>query len=221
MIITQQNIQFPTLTFAMDRLLTAASARALKEPAPECRDHQITGGFNPANRLLADFVAAAKDPPPPTPKKSPTSNAEPRWEDHFKEMVAYKKKHGDCFVPLNSEDYPDLAQWVKRQRYQYMRRTRGETSSMSERRFSLLEGIGFIWQAQDASWGQRYHELAEFQKANGHCKVPTRYPPNKALGAWVKCQRTQYRKFQRKGQSNMTEERFRKLEELGFTWEGR
>ena len=34
-------------------------------------------------------------------------------------------------------------------------------------------------------WEQRFEELKAFKKQHGHCKVPTTYQPNPALGHWV------------------------------------
>ena len=44
------------------------------------------------------------------------------------------------------------------------------------------------------SWNERYAELVEFRRLNGHCQVPQRYPLNPALGKWVHNQRQALRK---------------------------
>ena len=37
----------------------------------------------------------------------------------------------------------------------------------------------------DTMWEKRYNELKLFLRQHGHCHVPQRYAPNKALGKWV------------------------------------
>lgn len=73
------------------------------------------------------------------------------------------------------------------------------------------------------------HHRCEFRKANGHCVVPR---SNGRLGAWVEKQRIEYKKYQQaKHESNnegsdiptsiLTEERVRRLNDIGFVWDVR
>ena len=68
-------------------------------------------------------------------------------------------------------------------------------------------------------WGKRFSEMVKFQKEHGHCLVPLSWEPNPALAHWVKRQRYQYRIKQDGKHSTMTPERFKALEDLGFTWD--
>ena len=67
-------------------------------------------------------------------------------------------------------------------------------------------------------WNQRLDELKAFRSPNGHCNVPYVYPPNRKLGHWVRNQRTQYSRRRAGKKHRLTDERMRKLEELGFSW---
>ena len=67
-------------------------------------------------------------------------------------------------------------------------------------------------------WELRYNELVVFINQNSHCNVPRSYPPNKALGKWVNCQRTQYARMISGKPSQLTSERVKKLEDVGFKW---
>ena len=60
----------------------------------------------------------------------------------------------------------------------------GEKSSMTEDRKRQLEKIGFAWAKRkgDYSWNEKFRELEDFKRANGHVDVPTKYEDNKALG---------------------------------------
>ena len=66
-----------------------------------------------------------------------------------------------------------------------------------------------------SDWEDRYSELEDFKRRNGHCNVSTKSGP---LGIWVGTQRTEKRLLQEGKPSSMTEERKNKLEGLGFQW---
>jgi len=68
-----------------------------------------------------------------------------------------------------------------------------------------------------AQWNHRCGELFEYKRIHGHCRVPKRYK-NEQLGNWVLKQRKQYRKFHLGKKSQITEERIKKLEAIGFVW---
>jgi len=63
------------------------------------------------------------------------------------------------------------------------------------------------------SWDERFKELVNFKKINGHTSVPQRFGP---LGTWVKYQRAQYR-FLKEGKiSHLTSDKCDTLESIGF-----
>ena len=112
-----------------------------------------------------------------------------------------------------------LAQWVKRQRYQYKLKQESKRSTMSDERVSALNEIGFIWDSHSAIWDERLSELIQYKQVNGHCNVPSRFTQNRQLAVWVKRQRRQY-KFHCEGKpSSMTRERIASLEAIGFEWD--
>jgi len=69
-------------------------------------------------------------------------------------------------------------------------------------------------------WLERFHELKEFKKKYGHCRVPQCFLFNKALGNWVHNQRRLYKKVKtgEKVKSILTEERVEMMNNLGFEW---
>lgn len=141
-----------------------------------------------------------------------------KWDLNYQRLVAYKQECGHCNVPLTSQA---LGRWVKRQRYQYKLFVQGNISStMTENRIQKLEEIDFAWSLHGAAWDERYQELLAYLNHNGHCNVPSHYAPNPTLATWVKCQRRQYKLFQRSDDttSTMTKDRLRKLNLLGFAW---
>ncbi|KAG7357344.1 helicase domain protein [Nitzschia inconspicua] len=144
-----------------------------------------------------------------------------QWLQRFQELVEYKGRFGSCHVPHNWEHNVPLAQWVKRQRYQYTLREDGKHSTLTDDRKRALDDIGFVWSSHTAVWLERLDELRLFKEEFGHCNVPKNFHANKALAVWIKSQRRQYKLFQRGKQGTMTEERVAKLNELGFVWDPR
>lgn len=104
---------------------------------------------------------------------------------------------------------------------------------MTPARLKKLEDIGFIWSTRNSKehwariadtslsdrWEKQYHSLLEYIKEhNGSTMVPKQYPPNQPLAYWVSRQRAQYR-MKREGQITMlTDERERRLADVGFVF---
>jgi hypothetical protein len=72
---------------------------------------------------------------------------------------------------------------------------------------------------QNSLWKQRVLELLEFHQENGHCCVPSRWPRNASLAQWVKRQRTNYKLKKGGVHSNLTNDREKVLQDLGFVWD--
>jgi hypothetical protein len=94
----------------------------------------------------------------------------------------------------------------------------GKSSTITDERIGLLEACGFVWDSHHEAFQIRLKELAEFKALHGHTAVPAKYTANIQLATWCKCQRRQYRLFQEGRPSNLSPERIRDLERLGFEW---
>ena len=70
-------------------------------------------------------------------QKGPTF-LELRWNTSFKQLVAFKQKHGHCNVPRKGE-YIQLSNWVTTLRQFY------KNHKLSQNRIDLLNSIGFEW----------------------------------------------------------------------------
>ena len=66
--------------------------------------------------------------------------------------------------------------------------------------------------SRNREWLRRLKELAAFKKEHGHCSVSTLDKRHAGLGEWVRTQRS------RRSLGQMSEERIRALDELGFPW---
>jgi Helicase associated domain len=154
---------------------------------------------------------------------------EGKWESRFQELVAFLVQHGHCCVPTRYEENPSLAQWVKRQRYQYRLLQLAKPSSMTSERQASLEQLGFIWDLHDAVWEERLNDdLFAFKQIHGHCKIPLKYPANPELAIWAKCQRRHFVEYcntvarGKEWKSNtMTMDRILKLAKMGFVFSNR
>jgi len=141
-----------------------------------------------------------------------------QWAERFNDLCTYREEKGNCLVPHTYKKNLALARWVKRQRYQYKLMMQGKSSTMTEERVKALEEIGFVWDSQGAAWGERLDELRDFRTIYMHCNVPSNYSENPQLATWVKCQRRQYKLHMEGKPSNMTAQRIRDLESVGFEW---
>jgi len=63
---------------------------------------------------------------------------EKSWKLRYRELVAYKKEHGDCMVPKCCKENEPLGRWVTRQRYLW------NAGKLSKDRMKLLDKIGFV-----------------------------------------------------------------------------
>lgn len=147
---------------------------------------------------------------------------ENQWMVRFRELKEYHAEHGHCLVPHFFAPNQALAQWVKRQRYQYkLKHMMGRHSTLSDARQTELEKLGFIWNFHNAAWYERLESLKEFKSQYGHTSVPGNCRTHKSLAIWVKCQRRQMKCLKRGLQSSLTEDRIEALEQLGFIWNPR
>lgn len=143
------------------------------------------------------------------------------WSEKFEDLCEFRRLYGHCHVPHTFTDNAPLAQWVKRQRYQFKLKLEGKRSTLSDERVRLLNQIGFIWNSHDVVWEERWYELLAFKQIHGHCIVPSNYDKNPQLAIWVKRQRRQFKFWQENKPTSMTPERIEKLDKLGFSWDCR
>eukprot|EP00536_Pseudo-nitzschia_multiseries_P016038 jgi/Psemu1/312710/fgenesh1_kg.1005_\ len=141
------------------------------------------------------------------------------WTEKFESLLEFREKHGHCLVPNCHPQNPALAQWIKRQRYQYKLKLEGKRSTITEERVQALEKAGFIWDSHKAVWSERLEELKAFKRKFNHCNVPSRYKPNHQLAIWVKRQRRQWKNKIDQLPNCMTDERQQVLEAIGFVWD--
>jgi hypothetical protein len=134
--------------------------------------------------------------------------------------MEFRREHGHLLVPHSYPPNQKLAQWTKRQRHQYKRKTMGHHSTLTDEREELLLDVGFIFDSHAAVWNARFETLKAFKLANGHCTIPTKFDDG-SITVWIKHQRRQYLLYKRGDKSTMTEERIGMLDSIGFDWNPR
>eukprot|EP00978_Attheya_sp_CCMP212_P010375 scaffold25122_cov51-Attheya_sp.AAC.1 len=136
------------------------------------------------------------------------------WDERFQELVDFKKINGHMNVP---QQCGPLGGWVIRQRSQYRFLDKGKPSQLNSDQRKKLESIGFEFKYLHAcsSWDQRFQEVVDFKKVNGHANVSTNSGP---LGTWISNQRRHYRLLKEGKDSPLTIDRLEKLESIGFTF---
>jgi superfamily II DNA or RNA helicase len=128
------------------------------------------------------------------------------WDLHYGELVAYKEEHGDCDMPARWPKNQTLATWVVAQR-QYRR-----LGQISKERIELLDKLNFNWTPKSHGWRERFLELLEYKRVHRDCNVPQNWAENPKLARWVSSQRLE------RSRGDLSDERFRQLDKIGFEW---
>jgi hypothetical protein len=68
-------------------------------------------------------------------------------------------------------------------------------------------------------WTQGFIDLCRYREEKGDCLVPHDYEENLCLARWVKRYRNLYKKKQAGKSSDLTTERIKDLEDIGFVWD--
>mmetsp|Transcript_19390 Transcript_19390/g.55803 ORF Transcript_19390/g.55803 Transcript_19390/m.55803 type:complete len:308 (-) Transcript_19390:52-975(-) len=141
------------------------------------------------------------------------------WKANYEKLREYHATTGHCRVPHNFQLNQKLGDWVTDQRRQHRLRQEGKPSQMTDDRKAKLDALNFEFSVRErVGWDQRLEELVLYRDTNGNCAVPQSYAPNKALGKWVAKQREQFRNREEGKHSSLTDERLKRLEDIGFKW---
>jgi len=202
-------------------LKDSKTSQLVPKDAPADASFNSTGGKS--------FGGVTPAPPKATNNSKENSNEEVRfrryqadqWMERFEDLINYKEENCHCLVPHSYPENQQLAQWVKRQRYQFKLKSLGRHSTLTDERQKELEDMGFVWDSHKAAWYERLEALKKYHAKHGNCMVPTNYEEDRPLAVWVKCQRRQLKLFRKGRRSTMTEDRFQELEKLGFEWNPR
>jgi len=218
----------PTPAFGKNTSRPAVTVTPEPGTAACAKDTPKSKKARPVNKQTAkDSPKSKKEKPSNKRTKKHNDSRTEKWNQRYKEAKEFAKKHGHCLIPNVYPANPDLGSWAKRQRYQYSLFTSKDSPRYKENsrscaidpeRIKKLDSIGFCWHHKNNRWMQRYKELLQFVEKYGHTSVPTWHEENQGLAGWVKVQRRQYRLFQMRQKTAMTEDRIKLLNKVGFTW---
>lgn len=129
-----------------------------------------------------------------------------QWEKGFSALEKFLASEGHCRVPQQHlQDGIKLGWWIVEQR-----KSR-KLGKLDQDRIQRLNALGFSWDPQSEKWDKAFEILKEFHEREGHTQVPLNLTYNDfGLGAWVN--------RQRKLKKELTNERIKRLNCLGFIW---
>lgn len=135
------------------------------------------------------------------------------WDKMYDLACEYFNEYGDLAIK-SYEQYQgqNLGAWIKRQ-------CLGK-ENLSQEQIERLENLGIIWKRNENKWGQMYALAKKYYEENGNLLVNTHsFYEGKRLGQWINSQRIDYmnRKTEKEN-VNFSEERIKKLEEIGMAW---
>ena len=125
-----------------------------------------------------------------------------QWDISFDNLVAYKEKFGHCYVYQKRKEYKQLAEWVTAARFDYNK------GKMPVERMQRLEAIGFVWDAREGEWMERYTRLKKFLQTNEWSSLINESKSWK----WVNTQRNRYKR------SQLTDKKIKLFNELKIDW---
>jgi len=139
------------------------------------------------------------------------------WEANLDDIVAFRREHGHCDIPIRSVEHPRLGRFVASMR------SKRRQGILSPERIAKLDAIGFLWAASpviDANgingrWRTRFDQLVQYGRTHGNFDVPARNNEFPRLGRWVSQQR------QQRKNGKLHAKRIQILDEIGFSWTGR
>ena len=164
------------------------------------------------------------------------------WPERFEKLKAFKSKNGHTSVPKNYPPDMPFAAWVHRQRYFYKLFHEGKPNQLTQERIDMLNSIGFLWSGNayattpeesrlpkktiprkgvettgEEAFEIGFNALLAVKAEVGHFLRISHQRPY--VRDFVAFQRRQYRLFKAGKPSNTTEDRIRRLEEIGLPWE--
>ncbi len=126
------------------------------------------------------------------------------WNYGLELLIRYKEEYGNIRVPQRFiYNKYQLGSWVSNQRY--------KKEKLPKEKITKLDKLGFVWNPFDEDWNQGYVQLKKYKIKHGNCMVPNQFASQGyKLGLWVSNQRAD--------RGIMSEEKKRKLDKIGFSW---
>lgn len=123
-----------------------------------------------------------------------------RWMKGFWSYRSYTEEFGKADVPSTVGKYEDV--WL----YDWLNQNRKSREKLCERQIAMLDNLGMDWTIRDR-WEDSFRELERFKEEHGHTDVPFDHPLAKFVARLRK--------------NPLDEEKRKRLDEIGFEWDGR
>lgn len=141
------------------------------------------------------------------------------WEQYFEAAGEYARTHGDLDVPCRyvTESGLGLGNWLAVQKKV---RSGKETGILTDEQIARLDGIGMIWGNRfELAWERGFEHAKAYSEAYGNLLVPAKYVCDDGyrLGTWIMNMRQ--RRVNDRLQLGLTEDRVRRLDEIGMKWD--
>lgn len=185
------------------------------------RDACETDTFeNPQQPLIRDGIINKKD----KEDKISTSKCDrddANWNDMLQRLISYHNQNGIWNVSIKDDKI--LQRWVWDQRKAYRLYHEGKESVLKMEWIKLLDDVNFDWGSSRATsassisdylWFKEYEQFLDFFEANGRSKAHK----HEQCYCWQTAQKHQYWNRKQGKKSQMTDERIKLLEEVGFNW---
>lgn len=135
------------------------------------------------------------------------------WEDKYRQLKAFRLKHGHSFVPVNYKENKPLGTWVASQRWL---EAKGKLSATKKKK---LDQLGFVWSSDtqhklqsvyDSQWEASFEKLKAYREEHGTCQVSLKI--DRVLQRWTRWQRILFY------QGKLSQDRIDRLNEIRFPW---
>lgn len=176
------------------------------------------------NNKKGEAKKASKTVTPPRQTKKSFS-----FEDRLAQCKAFREKHNHCKIPTTAKYDKHLGIWVQEMRRNFkLTMTTGKPrKDITPEQIASLEAIGFHWgfkpaagtPQSDEAWEANFEQARKYQEENGDFDIPADYE-DKFLAEWVCIQRDQKKRRDSKMKCNINKKRIKKLDEVGFNWDG-
>ncbi|MBR5507190.1 MAG: helicase associated domain-containing protein, partial [Clostridia bacterium] len=141
---------------------------------------------------------------------TPTENS---WMITYNEAKKYFLEYGNLFVPTSyiTSAGINLGLWIRNQRTKYRK------GLLSEDQIDLLEKCNMCWQVTEKKWFEGYGYALRYFQTHNDINISNDYKTENGynLGSWLSSNRKAYHS------GKLSDERIRKLEDLGFSWDKR
>ena len=144
-------------------------------------------------------------------EKSITITHAEKWRNNLRLLIEFKEERGHCIVPKN-HPHRHLAEFVANLRNQY------KNNTLKSERLKILRDLNFCFNVHNERWESKYRGLCEVleEKERSGEELTLVRKVDKKLYKWVERQRQLYSRRMRNQTSCMTDDRIRRLTEIGI-----